>query len=325
MGGDDGVSPLINGFIQAYKERPNEFEPIFVGDENLIKKELPKEYLKFKIVHTPNFISMSDSATSALKQKDSSIYKAMELHKNKEAGAVISAGHSGATMSLATLKIGRIKGVKRPSLSSLFPTTKEGKITLVLDLGANVDSKSEFLYQSAFFGKEYMHNVLGISDAKVGLLSNGEEESKGNELTKETFSLLKEEDFFIGNVEGNDIYNGSVDVVVCDGFTGNLVLKASEGAATAIKQILKESIYKEGIFAKIGALLMKGALNRLKKKVDWAERGGAPLLGINGCVIISHGKSNAKAIKNAIFQAIDFANSDTNENIYKSLNKESSQ
>ncbi len=321
MGGDDGVSPLIEGFIKAYKERSNDFEPIFVGDETLIKKELPKEYHKFQILHTDKFISMSDTATSALKEKDSSIYKAMELHRNKEANAVISAGHSGATMSLATLRIGRIKGVKRPALSSLFPTTKEGKITLVLDLGANVDSKSDFLYQSAFFGKEYMSNVLGIKDTKVGLLSNGEEESKGNELTKETFKLLKEEDFFIGNVEGNDIYNGSVDVVVCDGFTGNLVLKASEGAATAIKTILKDSIYEEGIFAKIGALLMKGALSKLKKKIDYAERGGAPLLGINGCVIISHGKSNSKAIKNAIFQAIDFANSNTNENIFKSINE----
>ena len=324
MGGDDGISPLIEGFIDAYKERSNDFEPIFVGDETLIKKELPKEYHKFQILHTDKFISMSDSATSALKHKESSIYKAMDLHRSKEADAVVSAGHSGATMSLATLRIGRIKGVKRPALSSLFPTTKDDKITLVLDLGANVDSKSEFLYQSAFFGKEYMSNVLGINNTKVGLLSNGEEESKGNELTKETFKLLKEEDFFIGNVEGNDIYNGSVDVVVCDGFTGNLVLKASEGAATAIKTILKDAIYSEGIFAKIGALLMKGALSKLKKKVDYAERGGAPLLGINGCVIISHGKSNSKAIKNAIFQAIDFANSKTNENIFKSLNKDAS-
>lgn len=326
MGGDYGVAPIIEGFIEAYEQRADEFEPVFVGDEDLIKSHLPSKYAKFRIVHTKEFIAMDSSATDALKKKESSIYKAIALHKenkdgNREVDGVISAGHSGATMSLATLRIGRIKGVKRPALVSLFPSTKEGATTLVLDLGANVDCKSEHLYQFAFFGKAYAQNVSKISDIKVGLLSNGEEDSKGNELSKEAFGLLKNEDFFIGNVEGGDIYNGSVDVIVCDGFTGNLVLKASEGAAKAIGIILKREIYRNGLFAKIGALLMKPALNTLKKTVDYAERGGAPLLGINGCVIISHGKSNANAIKNAIFQAVDFASSNTNNDILEGLGK----
>jgi len=323
MGGDDGVEPLIKGFEEAYKLRGHEFEPVFVGDEKLINSHLSDKYKKFQILHTAEFIAMSDNATDSLRKKNSSIYKAINLHKLKEVDGVISAGHSGATMSLATLRIGRIKGVIRPALAVFFPNTKKDGKTLVLDLGANTDCKSEHLYQFALMGKEYMKDVYKNENPKVGLLSNGEEESKGNEVTKQAFDLLKGNDFFKGNVEGSDLFNGSIDVVVCDGFIGNLVLKTSEGVSSAIKSMIKSAIMNRGILSKLGALLMRNVFKDLKKRTDYAEYGGAPLLGINGCVIVSHGKSNAKAIKNAIFQAIDFNKSEVNHHILNSFNKES--
>ena len=264
---------------------------------------------------------MEEHATDALKRKESSIYKAIELVRNKDADAVVSAGHSGATMSLATLRIGRIKGIKRPAIATFMPTIKKS-YALVLDVGANVDSDSENLYQFALMGEIYSREILKHTKPKIGLLSNGEEEVKGNSVTKETFSKLKGVETFIGNVEGNDIFKGNVDVVVCDGFVGNILLKTSEGVADTIVTLIKEEVRKSGLISKVGALLMRRVFKALKKSIDYAEYGGAPLLGVNGSVIISHGKSNAKAIKNAIFQAINYKEANITEKIESKLKGE---
>lgn len=316
MGGDFGADPIISGVIDALKE--TEFKAVLVGDSNVIKPLIPQSYLKnIEFLETSEVISMADGATDALKRKDSTIYKAIELLKNKEVDAVVSAGHSGATMSLATLRIGRLKNISRPAIATLMPNSKESA-TLVLDVGANVDCRSEHLFQFAIMGEAYAKEILGRKEPKVGLLSNGEEESKGNEVSKEAFKLVSRLDSFVGNAEGNQIFDGSIDVMVCDGFMGNILLKTSEGVADAIGKIIKKQIKKSPL-AIAGSVLMRKVFKTLKKQVSYDEYGGAPLLGVNGCVIISHGKSNSKAIKNAIFQAIKFANSNINKVIEEEL------
>ena len=312
MGGDFGPEPIIKGIEEALSEE--NFYPFLVGDEEKIKDILPS-YLHNKVsfINSKDYIKMDEHATDALKRKESSIYKSIELVRGKKADGVVSAGHSGASMSLATLRLGRIKGIKRPAIATFMPTLKN-KRTLVLDVGANVDSDSTNIVQFAIMGYTYAKNVMKISNPKVGLLSNGEEEVKGNFVTKEAFSQLKEYDFFIGNVEGNDIFKGEADVVACDGFVGNILLKTSEGVADTITKLLKREINNSFIH-KMGAFLMKNVFLSLKKEIDYAEVGGAPLLGVNGCVIISHGKSNSKAIKNAIFQAIRYIESDVTKKI----------
>jgi len=319
MGGDFGPEPIIEGCIQAMDEK--RFEPILVGNKEDILSYIPQYYLeKVKIVEASDVIDMHDQATNALKRKESSIYKAVELVRNSEADAVVSAGHSGATMTLATLRIGRLPHISKPALATLMPNT-EGKKTLVLDVGAVVECKPNNLYEFGVMGEAYAQEVMGIPSPRVGLLSNGEEDSKGNELTKEAFGLMKEISGFIGNVEGRDIFNGSVDVVVTDGFTGNVLLKTSEGVAMTILTLMKQNIRKS-LPAKIGALLMKKKVfNNLRKQIDYAEYGGAPLLGIDGCAIVSHGSSNSKAIKNAIFQAISYTQSNVNRKIEEILIK----
>lgn len=316
LGGDFGSSPIIEGVVKALREQS--FEAILVGRASEILPLIPDGLKdKVSIIETDDVISMDDRASDALKRKESSIYKSIELLRDAKADAVISAGHSGASMSLATLRIGRIKGILRPAIATLMPQVSGGS-TLVLDVGANVDCKAEHLNQFAIMGICYARDVMGIDSPKVGILSNGEESSKGNEVTKEAFSLISNMSEFIGNVEGSDIFNGKCDVVICDGFVGNVLLKASEGVADSIGKILKNGI-KSSLIAKIGAILMSGVFRSLKKRVDYAEYGGAPLLGVNGCVIISHGKSNSKAIKNAIFQAINFADSRVNQHIQDKL------
>ena len=316
MGGDFGADPIISGVIDALKE--TEFKAVLVGDSNVIKPLIPQSNLKnIEFLEASEVISMADGATDALKRKDSTIYKAIELLKNKEVDAVVSAGHSGATMSLATLRIGRLKNISRPAIATLMPNSKESA-TLVLDVGANVDCRSEHLFQFAIMGEAYAKEILGRKEPKVGLLSNGEEESKGNEVSKEAFKLVSRLDSFVGNAEGNQIFDGSIDVMVCDGFMGNILLKTSEGVADAIGKIIKKQIKKSPL-AIAGSVLMRKVFKTLKKQVSYDEYGGAPLLGVNGCVIISHGKSNSKAIKNAIFQAIKFANSNINKVIEEEL------
>lgn len=311
MGGDFGPEPIVKGTIEALKEK--KFQAILVGKKSEILSLLPKGYKdKILIVEADDVIGMSDAATDALKRQDSSIYKAVELVRNGQADGVVSAGHSGATMTLATLRLGRLKNVLRPALVTLMPT-KSGKRSILMDAGANVDCKAEHLFQFGIMGYYYAKDMLKITDPRVGLLANGEEDSKGNEVTKETFKLLADQQGFVGNVEGNNIFDGSCDVIVCDGFIGNLVLKASEGVASTISFFIKEYIRKSPI-AITGALLMRKVFHLLKKEIDYAEIGGAPLVGIKGCAIVSHGKSNQKAIKNAIFQAIRYV--DTGINIH---------
>jgi glycerol-3-phosphate acyltransferase PlsX len=260
---------------------------------------------------------MSDAATDAVKRKESTIYKAVDLVKNGEADGVVSAGHSGATMTLATLRLGRLKGIARPALVTFMPT-KNGTRSVMLDVGANVDSKAEHLVQFAIMGGCYAQNVMNIQNPRIGLLANGEEASKGNEVTKAAYKLLDGYHGFVGNVEGGDIFNGSCDVITCDGFVGNLVLKTSEGVASTISGLIKDYIRKSPV-AITGALLMRKVFKLLKKEIDYAEIGGAPLIGIKGCAIVSHGKSNAKAIENAIFQAISYVDTNVNEHILEKL------
>ena len=299
MGGDNGIGPIIAGTKAALKNK--DFIATVVGNKNILTPYLDSNDIKFR--YCDDYIKMEDMATDALKRKDSSIYQSIEIVKNDEADALISAGHSGASMSLATIRFGRIDGVSRPAICTTMPRI-DGKVSIILDAGANIDCKSENLVDFAIMGYEYARSVLGYKNPRVGLLANGEEDNKGNELTKEAFSKLKNFEYFIGNVEGNDIFNGSVEVLVCDGFVGNLILKAAEGTSEAISNILKNEINK-GFFSKLGALLMKDVFKSLKKRVHYEEYGGAPLLGVNKNIIICHGKSSARAIECAIYQAIN--------------------
>ncbi len=312
MGGDFGPEPIVKGCIQALKQK--RFIPILVGNKDEILPLLPKRYRdKISIVQADDVISMDDAATDAIKRKESSVYKAIDLVKNGEADGVVSAGHSGATMTLATLRLGRLKGVIRPALAAVMPT-KSKKRSILLDVGANVDSKAEHLVQFAIMGGCYAEDMFGIDTPSIGLLANGEEKSKGNEVTKEALKSLSGYKGFVGNVEGGDIFNASCDVIACDGFVGNLVLKASEGVAATISGLIKEYIRKSPV-AITGALLMRKVFKLLKKQMDYEEVGGAPLLGIKGCAIVSHGKSGPKAIKNAIFQAISYTETGVNKHI----------
>ncbi len=318
MGGDFGPEPIIDGLIAALRNNKN-FTAIAVGNESELKTLIPQQFEnRIEILHTEDVISMHDSATDALKRKESTIYKAIELVKEGNADAIVSAGHSGASMSLATLRIGRIKGVSRPAIATLMPTS-ENQNTLVLDVGANVDCDAKNLFEFAIMGQAYAKDVLQLDDPIIGLLSNGEEESKGNEVTKEAYELISKIPNFAGNVEGTDIFKGTVDVVVCDGFIGNILLKTAEGVADTIGQILKKNL-KRSLISIAGAVLMRKVFKSLKVRVDYAEYGGAPLLGVKAPVIIAHGKSNPKAIKNAIFQAINAASSNLNEDIEQKLN-----
>ncbi|WP_104710335.1 phosphate acyltransferase PlsX [Helicobacter felis] len=309
MGADQGVLPIIEGVSQALSTKT--FEAIMVGDAQKAKAFISKDLApKVEIIDCPDYIRMEEHATDALKRKESSIFVGMDILKNG-ADALVSAGHSGATMGLATLKIGRIKGVSRPALCTLMPSIKN-RASLCLDVGANTDCRPEYLLDFAIMGYQYAKSVLGYENPTIGLLSNGEEDSKGSLITKEAFKLISEYPLFVnhattpifkGNVEGNDIFDNTVDVIVCDGFVGNVVLKTIEGTASAIGSIFKNEI-RHSFGAKLGALLLKGAFGTLRQKTDYAEYGGAPLLGVSKAVIISHGKSNARAIECAIYQAI---------------------
>ncbi|WP_428024171.1 phosphate acyltransferase PlsX [Arcobacter sp.] len=321
MGGDFGPEPIIDGLIAALRIN-TAFTAIAVGKKEELLKLIPPEYLRRIEIHDCNdVISMHDHATDALKRKDSSIYHAIELVKTGQADAVVSAGHSGASMSLATLRIGRIKGVSRPAIATLMPTS-ENQNTLVLDVGANVDCDEKNLFEFAVMGQVYAQDVLKLDEPIIGLLSNGEEESKGNEITKAAYELLSNSQIknFAGNVEGSDIFKGTVDVVVCDGFIGNILLKTAEGVADTIGQILKKNL-KRSLISIAGAVLMRKVFKSLKVRVDYAEYGGAPLLGVKAPVIIAHGKSNPKAIKNAINQAISAASSRLEQDIEDKLAK----
>ncbi len=307
MGGDHAPVVEVEGAVAAARQWG--IPIILVGDAERLGRELERyatSGLKISVRHASEVVGMHDSASDEVrKKKDSSIRVAFELVKNGEADAVVSAGNSGATMAAGMFVLKRLKGIERPAIAQIFPTL-EGK-TLVLDVGGNVDCKPVHLMQFAIMGEVYARHVMGVENPRVGLLSNGEEESKGNELTREPHLLLKQRSSaYAGYVEGRDIFNGMVDVVVCDGFVGNVVLKLSEGLAEAVGKMLKDEI-KKSFLSKVGYLLSRQAFSNFKRKVDYAEYGGAPLLGIDGVGMICHGGSNAKAIKNAIRFAHDYA------------------
>lgn len=319
MGGDNAPVIEVEGAVAAAREFG--IQVILVGDSGRLHQELAKhdcKGLNISVKHASEVIGMHDSASDAVrKKKDSSIRVSFDLVKNGEADAVVSAGNSGATMAIGMFVLKRLNGIERPAIATIFPTLR-GK-TLVLDVGGNVDCKSVHLVQFAIMGEVYARYIMDVDKPKVGLLSNGEEASKGNELTRETNSILKNASFnYSGYVEGRDIFNGMVDVVVCDGFVGNVVLKLSEGLVEAAATMLKEEI-KQSFLSKIGYLLARSAFKNFKKKVDYSEYGGAPLLGIDGVAMICHGGSNAKAVKNAVHFAHDYALKGVNQKMAEKL------
>jgi len=308
MGGDHAPTVNIEGAVETVHES-DDIEVILVGDESTIKKELKGRKFtsgRISIVHASQVVEMHEPPTVAIRKKrDSSIRVGIGLVKTGEADAFVSAGHSGVVMGTSLLLLGMSKGVDRPAIATLMPTLRDTFI--LLDVGATVDCKPENLHQFALMGNIYCKLILGREKPSVGLLSIGEEDIKGNELTKEAFKLIKQSRLnFIGNIEGKDIFTGMADVVVCDGFIGNIALKISEGLAETILKMLRKEI--SSITAgRLGYLMLKPAIRNFKKRTDYDEYGGAPLLGINGTSIISHGRSSSKAIKNALKVANEFS------------------
>jgi len=321
MGGDFAPAAVVEGSMQAARDL--NLPIILVGDRERIEAELKKHGYagrNISIKHASEVIGMAESPTQAVrKKKDSSLKVCFELVTSGEAGAVVTAGNSGAAMAAGIFLFKRIKGVERPAIAVSVPTMKSPAV--LLDVGGNVDCKPAHLLQFAVMGGVYAKYALKKDNPRIGLLSNGEEEAKGNELTRETHALIKKTDLnYIGYVEGRDIYRGEVDVVVTDGFVGNVVLKLSEGLVEAVTTMLKEEIMAS-MPSKLGYMLAKGAFQKLKKKVDYAEYGGAPLLGIEGVCIISHGRSSPKAIKNAILRANECARGKVNDHVLEEIEK----
>jgi phosphate acyltransferase len=305
MGGDYAPGEIVAGAVEAARQLG--VGVTLVGRERTIRSELAKHEtsgLDLNVVHTDEVIGMDEHPAEAVRAKRrNSITLCHELVRDGQAEAAVSAGNSGAVMAAAIFTLRRIRGVDRPAFGGVVPAS-HGKKTLVLDMGANTDSKPPYLLQFAVMGSAYMESVFKIAQPRVGLLANGEEETKGDQLTQQAHQLLKAAApgiglNFIGNVEGRDINSGTVDVVVCDGFVGNVVLKLSEGLAKMIQGTLREQIYA-GTLTKVGGLLAKPAFDRMRKELDYEEYGGVPVLGVNGVSIISHGRSKAKAIRNAI-------------------------
>lgn len=304
FGGDNSPSALIDGCVDAAKLY-GDVEFIFTGDERVITDYMSEKGYgssRISIIDAPETITCGEQPTVAIKRKkNSSLVKALELVASKEADAFVSAGSTGAVLAGATLIVRRIKGVKRPALAPVMPTVK-GPV-LLIDCGANVDCKPNYLQQFAVMGSAYMKKVCGIDAPRVGLINNGAEAEKGNELTKSAYKLLENTDInFVGNCEARYTMTGDYDVLVCDGFVGNAVLKCTEGVARSVMSIMKQELMASPI-TKLGALISKSGFKRVKKRMDYTEYGGAPLLGINGCIIKAHGSSNAKAITSAIGQA----------------------
>ena len=304
FGGDNSPSALIDGCVDAAKLY-GDVEFIFTGDERVITDYMSEKGYgssRISIIDAPETITCGEQPTVVIKRKkNSSLVKALELVASKEADAFVSAGSTGAVLAGATLIVRRIKGVKRPALAPVMPTVK-GPV-LLIDCGANVDCKPNYLQQFAVMGSAYMKKVCGIDAPRVGLINNGAEAEKGNELTKSAYKLLENTDInFVGNCEARYTMTGDYDVLVCDGFVGNAVLKCTEGVARSVMSIMKQELMASPI-TKLGALISKSGFKRVKKRMDYTEYGGAPLLGINGCIIKAHGSSNAKAITSAIGQA----------------------
>lgn len=322
MGGDYGPGVVVEGAVAAAREYG--LSTILVGDKNAVERELARlqvHDLPISVRHASQVVGMSESPSHALRRKrDSSLRVAAELVKSGEAAAFVSAGNTGAAMAIGMVVLGVLPGVDRPAIAIVLPTLHG--YTVLIDGGANVDPKPRHLVQFAVMGHVYARDILGKPNPRVGLLSIGEEEGKGNELTKEAFDEMKVSSLnFIGNVEGRDIYTGNADVVVTDGFTGNVVLKVSESLAEMLGAMIKEELQR-GPLSKLAALLAMPSFRRFKKRVDYTEMGGAPLLGINGASIICHGASPVKAIKNAVRVATEWVQINVNEHIKTALEAE---
>lgn len=316
MGGDLGTVELVAGAVQAVRQY--EVRMVLCGDENLIRSALQElgeqESETLHVIHAPQVISMDESPFDAIrKKKDSSIVRAFHLLKEKEVDAVVSAGNSGATMAAAVRYLGRLPMVGRPGIAGIYPTLKDPLV--MMDVGANVDCRPQHLLEFGAMAAAFSEVVMLKERPRVGLLSIGEEGGKGNTLVKKTHDLFQQSTLnYVGNVEGRDIFKGDVDVIVCDGFVGNVCLKVSEGLAEAILHMLRDEI-SQSLKAKIGYALAEGAFKTFKKRVDYAEYGGAPLLGLNGTGIICHGRSNAKAIRNAVRVAKELVANNVNDRI----------
>ncbi|HLC21224.1 MAG TPA: phosphate acyltransferase PlsX [Candidatus Methylomirabilis sp.] len=320
MGGDQGPAVNVEGAVTAARELG--LSVLLVGNEEELVQRLQRHStngLGLVICHAPEAVGMHESPSAAVrKKKQSSIRVGLELVKRGEADAFISAGNTGAVMATAMITLGPLPGVERPAIALIVPTLRGHSI--LLDVGANADCKARHLLQFAIMGDIYARQVMGKKSPTVGLLSIGEEESKGNELTREAFKALEEESSlnFTGNIEGREVFGGTADVMVCDGFTGNIALKISESAAEFFTVLLKEELAK-GFVGRVGAILARGAFQRFKKRVDYTEYGGAPLLGVRGVCIISHGRSTAKAIKNAIRVAAECVENRVIEHIMEGI------
>jgi glycerol-3-phosphate acyltransferase PlsX len=320
MGSDKAPKPEIEGALQA--ARHHGIHVLLVGPEPRLRAELAHypgaRRLPVDVVHASEVITMDDKVEAIRGKRDSSIRVGLRLVREGRAAGFVTAGNTGAAMATAKVVLGALPGVDRPALAAAFPTVNSTAAVL-LDVGANVDCTANNLEQFAVMGDIYCRSIFGMEHPRVGLLSIGEEEGKGNDLTREAFQLLKRLPInFIGNVEGRDLYNGHVDVIVADGFVGNVALKISEGLARMVRTVLKETL-KATITRQVGALLSRNAFADFKKRLDHTEYGGAPLLGVKGVCIITHGSSNANAIKNAVRVAAEFAEGKVNEAIEREL------
>jgi phosphate acyltransferase len=320
MGGDHAPRAEVEGAVLAARELG--VRVLLVGQEGPVRQELSRHKsgsLPIEIVNATDIITMDDSPAHAFRRKkESSLHVAARLVRDSKADALVSAGNTGAVMTVARFVIGMLPSVDRPALAWAFPNMKE-KVSIILDVGANVDSKPVHLEQFAVMGEIYYRTIWGVKKPRVGLLSIGEEESKGNELTREASALLKQLSLnFTGNLEGRDMFRGNVDVIVCDGFIGNIALKLSEGLVEHIGGMMKKAI-KSSLRSKLGYVLSKSAFDEFRKRTDYSEYGGAPLLGVKGITIIGHGRSNPKAIKNGIRVASEMCRSGVNEKIEQEL------
>ncbi|HTY83434.1 MAG TPA: phosphate acyltransferase PlsX [Silvibacterium sp.] len=323
MGSDKAPDPEIRGAILACRQFPVRMH--LIGPEDVLRRGLSMaldgERLPINIVHASEHIGMDEKAAHAVRAKrDSSMRVGLKLVREKKVAGFITAGNTGAAMATAKMVLGALPGVDRPALAIVVPTLS-GTPSILLDVGANVDCKPHNLEQFAVMGELYARSVLKIPRPRVGVLSVGEEEGKGNDLTRETYALLKQLPInFIGNVEGRDIYNGNCDVIVCDGFVGNVALKTSEGLTKLVREMLKASLTTT-VTAQVGALLSRKAFNAFKKRLDPSEYGGAPLLGVRGVCIIGHGSSNDRAIMNGIRVTAEFAQAGINERIEREFSQ----
>ncbi len=302
MGGDHAPAVVVDGAVQAARDLG--LEVVLVGRHAAVQAELERHEtsgLPLTLHHASEVIEMHEHPAAAVKaKKDSSMVVAMEMIKRREADAFYTAGNSGGALAAALFRLGRIRGIKRPALSTIFPSQTPQGFCFVADIGANADCKPEYLVQFALMGSVYAERVLGVRNPRVAIVSNGEEEGKGNDLVQKTVPLLKASSLnFIGNAEGKDIPWGLADVIVTDGFTGNVIIKLSEGVSSLLLDILKQAITSRNL-SKFGALLAKPAFDDVKRRLDYREYGGAPLLGVDGVVIVGHGRSDALAIRNGI-------------------------